>query len=68
MPVTRTLALLDTKAQHTATQLRKILLTVLEEYNINTSQVLACDTDNASNMVKLVKDLNKEDYLFKIIV
>ena len=33
---------------------------VLQEFEIPKSHVLCCVTDNASNMVKLIKDLNTD--------
>jgi hypothetical protein len=59
-PVTKTLMVADTHAQHTSSELRVHLNRALEEFGIPWSRVLCCVTDNATNMVKLVKDCNKE--------
>ena len=58
--VTRTLAVVDTKSQHTASELKGILDDVLDDYNIAKSNIVLAVTDNASNMVKLMRDLNTE--------
>lgn len=58
VPVTKTLAVVDTLSHHSAHDLRQIILKKLEEFKISLDQVLVCVTDNASNMVKLVHDLN----------
>ena len=34
------------------------MIKVLQEFEVRVNNVLACITDNASNMVRLVKDLN----------
>ena len=56
--VTKTLKIVETKSQHTAQELKALLSKVLEEFEVKVNNVLACITDNASNMVRLVKDLN----------
>ena len=58
--VTRTIAVVDTQAQHTAASLKRYLLCILQQYEIKPTQILCAVTDNASNMVKLVADINKE--------
>lgn len=57
--VTRTLKVTDTFSRHTSRELREILTKILEEFQISYKQVVSVVTDNASNMVKLVKDINK---------
>ena len=42
-PVTKTLAVLDTRSQHTSRELKNILSKVLEDFNIPLNQVLCCD-------------------------
>ena len=64
-PVTRTLAVLDTLSRHTAKELKEILMKILEEYEIPLDHVLCCVTDNVTNMVKLVKDMNKERFIYQ---
>ena len=56
--VTKTLKIVETKSQHTAMEVKALLSKVLEEFEVQVNNVLACITDNASNMVRLVKDLN----------
>lgn len=56
---TRTLAVLDTESQHTAAELRKLLMKVLDNYEIPLDHILTGVTDNASNMVKLMDEMNK---------
>ena len=58
--VTRTLAVVDTRSRHTAFELRLILNSVLTDYEISKKNILVAVTDNASNMVKLMADMNKE--------
>ena len=58
--VTKTIAVLDTHAQHTAASLKRYLLSILQQYEIKPTQILCAVTDNASNMVKLVADINKD--------
>jgi hypothetical protein len=59
-PVTKTLVVTDTKSKHTSTELKNILTKVLDDFGIPLTQVLCCVTDNASNMVKLVKNFNED--------
>ena len=56
----RTLAIRDTKAQHSSDYIRGIVLEVLNEYNISKKQVLPIVTDNASNMTSTIEKLNDE--------
>jgi hypothetical protein len=56
--VTHTLSIVDTKCQHTSRELKVLLVDILDEYQIPLDHVLCCVTDNAANMVKLVKDVN----------
>ena len=57
----KTLALVDTKANHTSSHLKEILLDTLKQFNISKQQVLACVVDNASNMTRTVQLLNEGD-------
>lgn len=55
----RTLAVRDTKSQHTSAYIKDIVANVLEEYGISKEQVLAIVTDNASNMTSAIEKLNE---------
>ena len=54
------MALVDTKANHTSSHLKEILLDTLKQFNISKQQVLACVVDNASNMTRTVQLLNED--------
>jgi hypothetical protein len=56
--VTQTLSVTDTKSQHTSRELKILLHNILEEFEIPLNHVLCCVTDNAANMLKVVKDMN----------
>jgi hypothetical protein len=58
--ITTTLSITDTKSQHTSSELKVLLHIILEEYDIPLNHVLCCVTDNASNMIRVVKDLNED--------
>ena len=58
VPSTKTLALVDTRAQHTSKDLKAMLLKILDEFKIEINQVICIVTDNASNNIRMVKDLN----------
>jgi hypothetical protein len=60
LPTTSTLKVVDTRSQHTATELKDIIEKVLKDYEIPLEKVLCCVTDNASNMVKLVTTMNED--------
>ena len=57
----KTLALVDTEANHTRSHLKEILLDTLKQFNISKQQVLACVVDNASNMTRTVQLLNEDE-------
>ena len=59
-PVTKTLMVIDTHNRHTSIELKVLINKSLAEFHIAPRNVLCCVTDNASNMVKLVKDFNHE--------
>ena len=59
LPSTSTLAVVDTQSRHSARELKDIIETVLDDYEIPLSNILCCVTDNASNMVKLVTTMNE---------
>ena len=56
-PVTKTLAVIDTKSKHSSNAIKKMILNSLEEYEIPLTNVLVGVTDNATNMVKCMADL-----------
>jgi hypothetical protein len=56
--VTETLSVTDTRSQHTSQELKVLLHNIFKEFEIPLKNVLRCVTDNASNMIKVVKDLN----------
>ena len=57
----KTLALVDTEANHTSSHLKEILLDTLKQFNISKQQVFACVVDNASNMTRIVQLLNENE-------
>ena len=57
----KTLALVDTEANHTSSHLKEILLDTLKQFNISKQQVLACVVNNASNMTRTVQLLNEDE-------
>ena len=57
----KTLALVDTEANHTSSYLKEILLDTLKQFNISKQQVLACVVDNASRMTWIVQLLNEDE-------
>ena len=57
----KTLALVDTVANHTSSHLKKILSDTLKQLNISKQQVLACLVDNVSNMTRTVQLLNEDE-------
>jgi hypothetical protein len=59
VPITSTLAVVDTQSRHSARELKDIIEKVLEDYKIPLANILCCVTDNASNMVKLVSTMNE---------
>ena len=56
-PMTKTLAVIDTKSDHTSNRIRKMILESLEIYDIPITNVLVGVTDNATNMVRCMADL-----------
>ena len=57
----KTLALVDTEANHTSSHLKEILLDTLKQLITSKQQVLACVVDNASNMTRTVQLLNEDE-------
>jgi len=58
--ITRTLAVKDIKAHHDSTYLQHVIEGVLEEYHIQKQQIVSIVTDNASNMIKTIENLNED--------
>lgn len=58
LPVTKTLAIVDTNHTHTSVYLAEQVKRILGKYGIAENKVLSIVSDNASNMVKLVERLN----------
>ena len=56
----KTLALVDTEANHTSSHLKEILLDTLKRLNISKQQVIACVVDNVTNMTRTVQLLNED--------
>jgi len=56
---TKTLAIRDTQAQHSSEFLTQLQKDVLQDYGLQKEHVLCIVTYNASNMVSMVKQLNK---------
>ena len=59
--VVRTLAVVDTDADHSATHTRDLVTQVMTNFQLEKNQVLACVVDNAANMTKTVKLTNEEE-------
>ena len=59
--VTKKLAVKDTEAQHTSSFMQQLVTDVLLDFDIKKSNVLSIITDNASNMISLVKLMNKKE-------
>ena len=62
--ITKTLAIKDTEAQHSSNFLKQLVNNVLKDYGIQKEHVLCIVTNNASNMLSMVKKINerpKED-------
>ncbi|XP_065315485.1 uncharacterized protein LOC135924356 [Gordionus sp. m RMFG-2023] len=57
----RTLCMKVIKERHTSEYLKKIILDVLKEYEIKIEQIYTITTDNAANMIKLIKLLILHD-------
>ncbi|XP_073819412.1 uncharacterized protein [Musca autumnalis] len=58
--VIKTLAVKELKSRHTAEYLKSIILEVLKEYGVDTRNILSITTDNGSNMIKTVNNLNSD--------
>jgi hypothetical protein len=59
-PVTRTLSVSDTLSRHSSFELKTILKGILDDFGIPMANILCIVTDNASNMVKMVREMNLE--------
>lgn len=54
------IGMVELKKKHTAKHLATVVKQTLERYDIRLSQVLTVTTDNASNVLKMSKDLKEE--------
>lgn len=54
-----TLAMCELKESHTAKHLADVLSNVLAQYEIDLAQVLTITTDSGSNMIAMIKDIEK---------
>lgn len=59
--MTKTLAIKDTEAQHSSNFLKQLVKEVLQDFGIQKDHVLCIVTDNASNMLSMVKKLNERE-------
>ena len=57
----KTLALVDTEANHTRSHLKEILLDTLKQFNTSKQQGLACVVGKASYMTRTVQLFNKDE-------
>lgn len=57
--IIQTLAIKELKKSHTSEYIKAMIIEVLGEYEISLQQILTITTDNGSNMIKAVKDLNE---------
>lgn len=55
-----TLAMRELNSAHTAEYLGNVLQDVLNEYGVSLSQIISVTTDNGSNMLAMVKDLENK--------
>lgn len=55
-----TIGMRELKQSHTADYLAEVLLKVLGEYEIKLDQVISITTDNGSNMLAMIKNLEKK--------
>ena len=51
----RSLAVKELFERHTGENLKKVIIDVLNRFDINLIQIYTCTTDNATNMVKLIE-------------
>ncbi|XP_060859859.1 uncharacterized protein LOC132937046 [Metopolophium dirhodum] len=63
-----TLAMKEVHEQHTADNFKKMLLEVLQKYDMVKQQIYSITCDNASNMVKLARIMNDECEEINVIV
>lgn len=56
-----TLAVRDTKSQHTSDYLHKLVMDVLKDFGIKKEHVLLMVTGNASNMISTIEKLDKDE-------
>lgn len=58
----RMLGLKELTESHTGDYLGAVVRECIEDYDCEISQSISCTTDNAANMTKMVRDMNKENY------
>lgn len=56
--IIRTLAVKDTESDHSSDHLKKLVMDVLQEFNIKIEQIVSIVTDNARNMLSTVEKLS----------
>ena len=56
----KTFALNGTEVNHTSSNLKSVLLSILQECEINIQQILTCVVDNAANITRTVELLNEQ--------
>ena len=59
--IIKTLAVLDTKNEHSSESIKQIVLGVLDSYGIQKWQILTIVTDNASNMISTIEKMNDQE-------
>lgn len=57
----RMLGLRELTESHTGDYLGAVVRECIEDYDCKISQSISCTTDNAANMTKMVRDMNKEN-------
>ena len=62
----KTLAVIDMHARHKSEYIQNALESALDKFNIRKEQILGINTDNWSNMVKMVNDFGKAAEIINI--
>lgn len=60
----RTLAVRELTTAHTGSNLKDEVLDILNEYRITIDRIYTCTTDNGSNVIKMTKMLQAEEFNF----
>lgn len=58
----RMLGLKELTESHTSGYLGAVVRECIEDYDCENSQMISCTTDNAANVSKMVRDMNKENH------